>query len=194
MTSYITGSDGERMASTDSLKILGFYFGKKPDVSEHVKNLIRKFRTRAWTMINLKKADLDRPTLVDLFKVLVRPVLDYAAVVYGPLLNKGQAEEIERLQRQTLKLIFDFNKSYSDIIKENDICTLTDRRQHLLDQFIQKTLENPKFSSKWLPLKETHNYDTRKEKKFVEKPARTERLWKTPLFTMRRRANEIYAH
>ena len=80
VSSYIRLAEEEKIDSSGSLKILGFYFGTKPDVSEHVKNLIRKYRTRSWSMVNLKKAGLSKDNLLALYKILVRPVLDYAFV------------------------------------------------------------------------------------------------------------------
>ena len=142
-------------------------------------------------MVNLKKAKLKKNVLLDLFKSLVRPILDYCAVVYGPMLTAEQSEMLERLQRQTLKLIFGFNIPYADLIEKNDITTLSQRRQELLDKFVVSNLDNEKFTGQWFPLKEEHHYPTRHEKKYVEKPTRTCRLRNSPLYTMRRRANQM---
>ena len=42
----------------------------------------------------------------------------------------------------------------------------------------------------WFKLKEPSGYNVRREKKYIETRARTERLKKSPLHYMRRRLNE----
>ena len=43
------------LGSGDELKILGFYFGSRPNAAMHVRNLKRKFWARAWVLPPLKK-------------------------------------------------------------------------------------------------------------------------------------------
>ena len=54
-------------------------------------------------------------------------------------------------------------------------------------------MNNEKFKD-WFPKKTFVHHDLRREKIFVEKFARTNRLYKSPLYFYRRRLNEIYVH
>ena len=127
-----------------------------------------------------------------MYKCLVRPAADYSACVYGPMLSDDQAKRIEKQQQQIMKVIFGFDKSYREILEKYDIITLKQRREELLDSFILKSLKNPRFRDKWFPLRERNSRNLRSENRFIEKYARTDRLRKSPLYTMRRRANEMH--
>ena len=69
--------DGKKVKSQEELKVLGFHFGRRPNIHTHLKKLLMKFRRRAWILRNLKKAKVSREDLVRLYLVLVVPVLDY---------------------------------------------------------------------------------------------------------------------
>ena len=131
--------------------------------------------------------------MLSLYKTLIRPIADYAAVVYGPMLTKDQGERLERQQRQVLKVTFGHQVPYREIIEKYDICKLSERRGQLLDQFIISTMKNEKYRDRWLPIRNTGARVLRSERPFKEKHARTERLKKSPLYTIRRRANELFA-
>ena len=173
------------------MKILGFYFGVRPGVDAHVTELLRKVRSRSWIIRNLKRSGLPPADLLKCYFSLIRPVLDYCCQVYHPMLNGLQTEKLEKLQRDIYKTIFSFDKSYRQILEDESLETLQERRQKLCDQFTVKMSESPRFGEKWFPTKTFVHPDLRRERIYVERYARTERLRTSPLYTMRRRMNEI---
>ena len=48
--------NGEKIVSTDTLKILGFTFRNTPSVRPHVDNLVKKAKMKLWTLRHAKKA------------------------------------------------------------------------------------------------------------------------------------------
>ena len=124
-----------------------------------------------------------------MYKCLVRPVADYSAVVYGPMLTDDQSDRLERLQSQVMKVIYKYNRSYRWCLGESELPTLKKRRENLSDEFVISSLKNTRFKQKWFPERDTGDRNMRFENRFVERFARTERLRKSPLYTMRRRAN-----
>ena len=114
---YISIQD-QRIASLDSLKLLGFVFGSQPNVSAHVTEIKKKFRSRFWSLIHLRRSGIAGNELFKLFNVYIRPVIEYCSVIYHPLLTKAQSNEIERYQKQAVKLSFGWNKHYSEICEE----------------------------------------------------------------------------
>ena len=92
-------------------------------------------------MRNQKKSGLSSLDLLSCYS-LVRPILDYAAPVYHSMLNVSQSERLEKLQRDILKTLFGFEKSYrATILEENNIETLSARRQSFFDSFALKMNE-----------------------------------------------------
>ena len=53
---YILEEGGSRITSvgTDSIKILGFHFGSRPNVQAHVQSLLRRFFECWWVLYHLK--------------------------------------------------------------------------------------------------------------------------------------------
>ena len=180
----------ERIRSTDSLKLLGFTFGSESNVNCHVIEIQRRFRARFWALIHLKKSGFKAKELFDLYKIFIRPVIEFCAVVYHSMLTNKQVLEIERLQKQVVKLVFGWEQSYTDICQRYNIETLEERRKTMLDRFVMKTTANPRFSESWYPLR-LPGPEVRDRRIYMEATARTHRYYNSPLATMRRRANDL---
>ena len=84
--------------------------------------------------------------------------------------------------------------SYADTLEMSGLEYLCERRLRLVDKFIIKCAMSERFSEKWFPKKEFVHMDLRKELVYVEKYARTSRLYDSPLYFYRRRLNEIHQH
>ena len=54
--SYIRTEAGTEIKSGSELKLLGFWFGTRPNASLHIQKISTKFRSRLWAMRNLKRA------------------------------------------------------------------------------------------------------------------------------------------
>ena len=63
VNSYIK-IDNETIMSQDSLKILGFTFGRHPNVNIHFKKMIKKVQSRSWIIRNLKRSGFKAEDLV----------------------------------------------------------------------------------------------------------------------------------
>ena len=174
--------------------MLGFMFGPEPNVSRHVEEIKRKFRARLWSVIHLKRSGFSGWDLFKLFNIYVRPIIEYCSVIYHSMLTIGQSAEIERLQKQVVKLAFRWERNYSDICEEKGILTLKERRENYIDNFVLKTLDNPRFTDTWYPRREAHTHDIRNRNPFIETRATTQRYFNSPLSYLRRRANYLVAH
>ena len=58
------------------------------------------------------------------------------------MLTCDQSERLEKLQRDILKTIYGFKRSYEEILETENIMRLSERRQSLFDSFTQKMWEN----------------------------------------------------
>ena len=191
---YFKLPNGQKIKGQTSLKQLGFTFGQKPNMDEHCAAMALKFRRRLWYLRHLKSAGIPGEDLLAIYKCFLLSILDYAAVVYGCMISKEQAHGLEMLQSSALKIIYGQSLSYARLIEESGIDTLQDRRQKLIDKFVLKAAENPKFKEEWFTQKKFTHHDLRNERIYEEKYARTERLYRSPIYTCRRRLNEIYLH
>ena len=165
------------------------WFLNKPDVSAQVEAVRRGVRSRLWTLRNLKNSGFTEDELVRVYKTMIRPVADYAAVVYHSSLTDEQDELLDNLQNAALKMIYGPGLSARKMRSKSGLSTLRARREVLCDKFIDKCVGIPLFSD-WFPLKSGRS-STRisKQEKYHETTPRCERLRNSPLHYFRRRLN-----
>ena len=80
-------SDGVEMVSGSILKVLGFHMDTRPSCHAHVEALKRRVREVTWVLRHLRHAGFREDMLARVYKTIIRPVLDYCAVVYHPMLT-----------------------------------------------------------------------------------------------------------
>ena len=134
----------------------------------------------------MKIAGFNEDELATVYRTVVRPILDYCAVVYHPMLNDDQDQQVERLQAQALKSIYGYKDSYQTMREKAGISTHRARRIALCDKFAEKAAANPRFES-WFPLRTGRS--GRNAEMYHEFNARTGRLFNSPLYYFRRRLN-----
>ena len=189
---HMIDADGNRLESSDKMKILGFHMSSKPTVHAHVAALQSRMRETVWILRHLGHSGFRQDELVTVYKSVIRPIMDYCCPVYHSMLTDEQDQILERLQAQALKSIYGYKMSYAEMRERAGITTLRARRIDLCDKFARKALGNSRFMVDWFPL-EASRRSARNTgpgwDKFKEFTARTDRLNNTPLFYMRRRLN-----
>ena len=89
-----------------------------------------------------------KETLIDIYRLFCRSVLEFGAPVWSGGLTKGNREDIERVQRNALKIVFGVNSDYKECLLELEEDTLKDRREKLCLRFAENCTKDAKFS-KW---------------------------------------------
>ena len=154
----------------------------------HVGEIIKKTRRRYWILRHLKKYGMTNSELVQVYCSLIRSVVEFCAVVYGPMLTMEQADRLEHLQSQSLKVIYGFDKSYRQVLELSGLAKLSARREQAIEKFAVKSKEG-RFPH-WFPLNPSKRQN-RTRLKYKEDYARCDRLKKTPIYEMRRVLNRL---
>ena len=185
--------DGKKLESEKTLKILGFTFGERPSAHYHVDNLISKFNRSIWSIFHLKRAQLATHVLVTVYISMIRPILEYASNVIFSMLTKEDESRLEACQKRAMRLLYGFEVPYTDCLVMAKIKTLTERRKELFEKFSIKMSQSSRFEKKWLPKKhiDPDAMNLRKRKKYIEFASKTDRLYKSPVYTMRRLLNDL---
>ena len=77
--------------------------------------------------------------LIYYYQSVIRPVTEYACVVWHSSLTRGQTTELESIQRRAVKIIFSYdNDKVSDAL--NSLPSLSERREQLTKQFFTSLL------------------------------------------------------
>ena len=101
------------------------------------------------------------------------------------MLTNAQDQEVERMQARALKSICGYKDSYAEMREKAGITTHREKRIQLCDKFAEKAAGGGRFG--WFPRREGRT--GRQGETHREFPARTERLFNSPLFYYRCRMN-----
>ena len=187
-TAFILDADGERLSSTNGMKLLGFHLDSRPSCHAQVEAMKKRMRETVWVLRHLKLSGFTEQELARVYTTVIRPVLDYCCVVYHAMLTDEQDQHVERLQARALKSIYGYKMSYADMRKKAGVTTLRERRTVLADKFAEKAAGNPRFRD-WFPLRAGRQGGRRAAEVYQEFAARTDRLHNSPLYYFRRRLN-----
>ena len=132
---------------------------------------------------------MEKSVLLGVYLSMLRPVLEYCSPVYHSMLTAEMSEELERMQRLAIRIIYGFDKKYLTILAEKNILTLEDRRKNAFDNYALNLAKSVRFKH-WFT-ENNSNLELRRMSKYTEEFARSKRLYDSPIFAMRRRLNEL---
>ena len=111
-------------------------------MDEHIKHIRRSYGARSWILRRLVHENIDKKKLIDIYCSLIRPVLEYPAVVFHSMLSDEATDRLERLQRLALKSIYGLDCSYADRLEQSGLQTLAARREALVLDFATRTSQS----------------------------------------------------
>ena len=147
-----------------------------PATQANIDSITTKAAKRLYLLSQLKRAGIAQSVLVRFYCSVIRPILEYACQVFHCNLPLYLSEEIERIQRRALRIIFP-DCSYSAGLVKAALTTLYDRRSTLCKEFFSDidTLGNHKLSH-LLPVRSQQNYNLRSTGAFATPVCRTNRF------------------
>ena len=127
--------------SANSQKHLGLVLDSKLDFNEHVNNKINKCNKSIGIMKKLSLT-LSRNSLLTIYKTFVRPILDYADIIYDKPLTESFKDKLEMVQYNAALVITGAFKGTSRdrIYRELGLESLAERRWSRKIFFFYKTL------------------------------------------------------
>ena len=156
--------NGNQVQQCSSQKHLGLFLDNKLDFNKHLDEKINKCNKIIGMMKKLSPS-VSRQSLLIIYKLFVRPVLDYADIIYDKPHKGSFIEKIERVQYNACLVITGAFKGTSSerLYQELGLESLKDRRwQRKLCLFykIEKGL-SPKYLTSDLQLHSNPIYQTR---------------------------------
>jgi len=114
----------------------------------------------------LKYVGVPTQDLLDIYKLLVRSLLEYCCVAWHSSLTQAQSYDIERVQRTALKVILgDSYEDYETALQQCVLDTLFSRREYRCLSYGLKCVEHPKHKSMF-PLNVSEEVHIRNHNKF----------------------------
>ena len=133
--------NGQSIERVKTYKLLGVHLTDKLKWNEHVSSICSKAAQRLHFLQVLKHAAMSREDLLYYYQSVVRPVTEYACVVWHTSLTKRQTKHIDSIQSRALKIIFG-DDSVSRSAASDILPSLSQRREDLTRKFF-KSLLNP---------------------------------------------------
>ena len=148
--------NGNIIKSVNSLTLLGIILTDDLSWRENTANICQKVNKKFFLLWKLKQFGLKKEELLTAWKVLLRPIAEYAAPLWHSGLLKSDSEKLERLQKRAVGLILgttyvNFERrykvkcktvSYEAALRYLDIPKLSERRESLTRDFAIDTFNS----------------------------------------------------
>ena len=122
---------------------------------------------------------------------MIRPVAEYCSVVFHTLITTADSLELERVQAQALKTIYNWKLSYRALLEKAQLERLDVRRERAFLKLATKLSQDNRFAS-WFPLRaHRHNQPRPGSEKYKIFHSSTARYFRSPLNMMRRCLNDV---
>ena len=98
--------------------------------SDHVHHTTSKGRSKCYALTKLKRYGVNKAGLVRIYKSCILPVLTYAAPSWFPFVSKHSCQQLETVQKLSLKIIYPELDTYEERLSNSGLKTL----QEVLDE------------------------------------------------------------
>ena len=165
-------------------KILGIKIQNDLKWDHQVSDMMKKTNSRLYMLRTLKKFGFTTDELIAVYKGYVRPMMEYADVVWNSSITKDQMHTLEKLQKRACKIILGSNNynSYQEAIEACGIETLADRRQAHCCKFAESLFKCKQTENLIPPLrKNVHGRELRNSHHVSLPACRTNRFKNSPI-------------
>ena len=149
----------------------------------HITEIVKKASTRLYFLTQLKRAKIADKELVIFYTTCIRSSTEYACPVFHNGLSKYLSDELERIQKRALRIIYPF-ASYSEALEKCDLPYLYDRRNTLASKIFEEICCDPNHKlHHLLPEPNRRTVNLRNRRKFNVPACRTNRLKNSFIFS-----------
>ena len=116
--------EGKKIERVSSFKLLGVHISDDFRWESHINAVCSKVSSRLYFLKQLKRAGVSSDDLLYFYTVVIRPVFEYACVVWHHNLTASQSDNLDSLQKRALRIIhgdFAVGKSYEFLISFSKI-------------------------------------------------------------------------
>ena len=122
-------------------KILDLNVSSNLKWNSHIDSIIKKAQKRLYSLSQLKRSGLRTHGLVQFCCACIPPITEYTCLAFRYSLPAYLSNELERVQKQAMRIIFPFC-SYNESLVESNLIKLSDRRQELVDKLFNEVVQS----------------------------------------------------
>ena len=166
---------GESIERVNSFKLLGVIFNSRLTWDNHVSYILSKVAKRFYIIFQLARIGVPPCDIILIYVSLIRSILEYACAVWHTGLTKAQSDDLERVQRRCLKIIYP-DLTYRQALNLANIERLSERRHKIVRDMFGEIKQPGHVLSHLLTPRASHGHDVRDPYPYVLPPAKTKRF------------------
>ena len=196
---------GNPIRSCDKITLLGIIISEDLSWSRNTENICKKVNRKYFYLSKLKQFKFTEDEMLTAWKVMLRPITEYAAPLWQSGLTISQSNKLENLQKKALGLIFGIkyidhrrlyrvNGDYKDYESSLDYLELTSlgkRREILMCKFAINTAKSERHEG-FFEKKSPTNYNMRSKVNIKEKICKTKRCSQSAVPYMSKILNNVH--
>ena len=184
---------GDPVEIVDQYKSLGIILSKDLKWNLNTDKIVKSANMRMKILHSAAKFTSNISDLKVIYKQYIRSVLEYGANVWHSGLTNQNKNDIERLQKSSLKIILRNNyESYQKALKFLNMDSLEKRREKLNMNFAKKCLKIERMKHLFELNAKPHSMKTRDIVKYKVKKAKKERYKKSSIISMQKSLNNDF--
>ena len=168
---HINSKEIERV---ESFKLLGIVLSSDLSWSAQDDYMLRKVAKRMYCIHYLVRARVKDTDVLTIYCSVIRTVLEYACPVWHPGLTQKQSDEIEKIQKRCLKLIYP-NLSYNHALATSGLTKLQERRETITRELFNEIKDHRHVLHSILPMRDPNSLRSRNPYQYlipITKPTR----------------------
>ena len=134
-------ANGNAFEIVKSAKILGVTVRNDLKWIDHVDDITMKASRRIYLLKQLRRAGIDRKSLILFYCACIRSVLEYRCQAFHTNLPAYLFDQIERVHKRVLRILFP-EVSYSKALEDAGLKTLFHRREELCSSLFKQIVES----------------------------------------------------
>ena len=182
----LTNIENNTIERVTSYKLLGLWIDDNMKWNTNTEKIVKKAAKRLFLHCHfkvLKSYGASTSDMKNFYMAVIRPTLEYGAQVWNGGITKDQSNEIERIQKRALKIIYK-EDDYDKCLQTAELVSLKERRDQMCIQLI-KSMSNSDHKLHNVLLKKVHeirNRETRENSHmYYNFKWRTERFKNSPI-------------
>ena len=137
--------------------------------------ILGKVSKRFYIIFQLARIGVPPCDIILIYIALIRSVLEYACAVWHTSLTKSQSDDLERVQRRCLKIIYP-QLSYREALHLANIERLVDRREKIVKNIFNEIKQPGHVLGHLLTTRTEHDHNTRASYLYQLPAAKTKRF------------------
>ena len=129
--------NGKNIEVAPSVKLLGLAISDDLKRKTHISRICKKISSRLYFLRQLKRAKVPSNDLLLFYVTCIHAVTEYACQVFHDSLPQYLFDELEKLQKRAIRIIFP-DMHYKEDLETMNISSLHDRRQSLTDDLFNE--------------------------------------------------------